>query len=148
MRIPEPLFPFINAVVRATLQSPLHGALSDSILLLRVRGRKTGRPISVPLRYIKEQDTVRCSTSKAIQWWKNVRANPDIVLRIKGREEPYRARVITDDPDVIRSYLLRLIENYPQDAIYHEIDLDGSTPNEAQLEAALASAVVVEAQRE
>ncbi len=117
-------------------------------MLLRVRGRKSGRTISVPLRYIQEQDTVRCSTSKAIQWWKNVRANPDIILRIKGREEFYRARVITDDPLIVRSYLLRLIESYPQDAVYHQIDLDGRrTPNEVQLEAALDTAVVVEAQR-
>jgi len=117
-------------------------------MLVRAKGRKSGKLLATPLRYIEEQDTICCSTSKDTQWWKNVRANPDIILRIRGREESYHGRVTTNDPDKLRGYLLRLIEAYPQDAVYHQIDLDPQgMPDKGQLEAALTSAVMVEAVR-
>ena len=146
MRIPEPLFPLINLIVRVILQSPLHGLLSRSMMLVRVRGRKTGKAFAIPLRYIEEQGSIRCSTTKDTQWWKNVRANPNVILRIRGEEASYRACVLTDEPDTIRNYLQKLINLYPQDAVYHQIDLDArKVPDQSQLENALSSAVVVEA---
>ena len=146
MRIPEPLFPLVNLIVRVILQSPLHGLLSRSMMLVRVKGRKTGKALAIPLRYIEEQGTIRCSTTKETQWWKNVRANPNVILRIRGEEASYHASVLTDEPDTIRSYLLKLIDLHPQDAVYHQIDLDErKAPDPDQLEKALSSAILVEA---
>lgn len=143
MRIPEFLFPLINAVVRTILCSPAHGLLSSSVLLLRTTGRRTGRPLAIPVRYLRQGDAVYLSTSDDTGWWRNVQANPDVTLRIRGREVSYRASLIRES-DAVREHLRRLIAAFPQDAVYHQIAVDrNGAPDEEQLEAALGSAIVI-----
>lgn len=143
MRIPEFLFPLINLVVRALLCSPLHGLLSKSIMLVRVRGRKSGRARTLPVRYLADAEGICSSTSRETQWWRNVAANPDVTLRIRGLEAPYRCRIVTE-PDLVGDYLMRLLAHYPQDAAYHQVTLDrDGVPDPDQFARAVESTVVV-----
>ena len=45
-----------NSFIAWLLRSPLHGLLSGNTLLITVTGRKTGRPITTPVNYVRDGD--------------------------------------------------------------------------------------------
>jgi deazaflavin-dependent oxidoreductase (nitroreductase family) len=67
------------------------------LVLLTVRGRKTGAPRTVPLVYFTQGDEVILTASsfgreKHPAWYWNIKANPEVELRAKGRGGRYVAR--------------------------------------------------------
>jgi deazaflavin-dependent oxidoreductase (nitroreductase family) len=67
------------------------------LVLLTVRGRKSGEPRTVPLVYFTDGDEVILTASsfgraKHPAWYWNVKANPRVELRAKGRGGTYVAR--------------------------------------------------------
>ncbi len=146
MKLPEPLFAVINPVMRFLLRSPLHVLLSRSLMLITFTGRKSGRQFTTPVRYVRIGTTVRCFTSAENLWWRNLRGGADVVLRIEGRDRPYRAAVVVDDPVVIKAALRDYLALFPQDAAYHDIRLrKDKRPVADDLERASQHAIVVEA---
>ena len=149
MKIPEPLFVFINAIVRTLLKSPLHRLMSSSFMLIQYVGRKSGRALSTPVRYMPIDghidNGVRVYTATHTQWWRNVAAKPDVSLLIAGETATYDATVIKDDPQRNRELLIEFLTLYPQDAVYQDIRInkDGSL-NEDDLHTASQKSVIVE----
>ena len=67
------------------------------LVQLTVRGRKTGEPRTVPLVYFTQGDEVILTASsfgraKHPAWYWNLKANPDVELRARGRAGRYVAR--------------------------------------------------------
>ncbi len=146
MKIPEFLFILINPVVRILLKSPIHFFWSGSLMLLTFTGRKSGKRFTTPVRFIRTGETVRCFTSSENQWWRNLRGGSDVVLRIEGRDIPYHANVVENDPKEIEKWLVYYLASFPQDAAYHDIRLNkDKSLNSLDLERASSNAVVVEA---
>ena len=121
MKLPEPFFLIINPVMGALLKSPLHGLLSDSLMLITFTGRKSKRQFTTPVRYLPVDDAIQCFTSPDTQWWKNMRDGAQVTLRIKNEEKSCRAIVIENDPDQIKEKLIHYLAVFPQDAAYHDI---------------------------
>ena len=145
MKIPEPLFKIINIVVGMLLKSPFHALMSRSVLLITYTGRKSGRAYSTPVRYIRRGVSIRCFTSDHGQWWRNVKANPQVTLLVAGSSGAYQARVLARDPGRTSELLTDYLAAFPQDAAYHEIRVnpDGSL-DDNDLLVASQKAVVVE----
>ncbi len=61
----------INPVVGAILRSPLHRLLSDRLVLLTYRGRKTGKRYTIPVGYAREGDALVVPSAHA--WWRSLR---------------------------------------------------------------------------
>ena len=148
MKIPHSAFALINVVVRMLLRSPLHGWLSDSILLINYTGRSSGRAFSTPVRYAKIGAEIRCVSSREIQWWRNLRANPRVTLLVAGSLGEYAAQVRQGDAEKVLPLLREFLTIYPQDAVYQDIrtNPDGSL-NEDDLASAAQQSVVVEFSR-
>ncbi len=69
------------------------------------------------------------------------------MLRIEGRDAPYRATAVENDPEEIRRWLRHYLGLFPQDADYHDIRLNREmSPVSEDLERASQSAILVEAQ--
>ena len=146
MKLPEQLFAIINPVMRFLLRSPLHGVLSDSLMLITFTGRKSGKQFTTPVRYIQSGDTVKCFTAAENQWWRNLRSGARVSLLIKGQLHDYQAQAIFDDPINIKQQLVSYLSLFPQDAAYHEIRLNkDKSLDEQDLEQAARNAIVVEA---
>lgn len=146
MRVPEPLFVLINPTMRLLLRSPLHLFLSGSLMLITFTGRKSGRRFTTPVRYVRRGDTVRCFTASENKWWRNLQGGAEVTLRIRGRDLPFQATAIHDDPAKVRAGLEDYLREFPQDAAYHDIRLVGRrTLDPADLERAAKTAVMVEA---
>lgn len=145
MRIPEPLFVFVNIVVRVLLKSPFHGLMSSSVLLITYVGRKSGKSYTTPVRYMQTETSLRCFTSDHVQWWRNVKASPTVTLRVGGTSRQYQAKVLDRDPGATGRRLEEYLALFPQDAAYQEIRLNpDGRPNSNDLAAASHKAIVVE----
>lgn len=91
------------------------------VCLLTTTGRKSGRPRTVPLCYLRDGDAVIVVASQGglpanPQWFFNVRANPAVQVEIGKRRGDYRARVA--GPDERARLWPRLVELYPDYASY------------------------------
>ncbi len=146
MKIPEPLFAIINPIVRFLLRSRIHFFWSESLMLITFTGRKSGRQFTTPVRFIRNDETVRCFTSAENQWWRNLRGGADVVLRIGGRDAPYHATAVENDPDEVKKWLRYYLGLFPQDAAYHDIRVNRNKSLVAEdLEKSSRSAILVEA---
>ena len=146
MRIPEPLFVIINRAMRLLLRSPLHPLVSRSLMLISFKGRVTGRSYTTPVRYVRDGEKIRCYTSRDARWWPNLKHEPAVVLRIRGRDVRCSASVIDDDPAAVRTLLASYLAEFPGDAVYHDVGLDRDrTPLTEDLDRAASHSIIVEA---
>lgn len=145
MRIPEPLFPALNRLMRILLNSPLHRLMSGSVMVVYFTGRKTGKRRATPVRYLRESDTcVVCLTGRETGWWPNFLQPRDVELQLAGRRVAARAHSRPDDADRKSSVLRETLNRFPADAPYHGIVVKrGQEVTPAQFEAAVARDVVV-----
>ena len=146
MKIPEPLFAIINPAMRLLLRSPLHALMSRSLTLITFKGRTTGRTYTIPLRYVQDGATIRCYTSRDAKWWRNLKHEPPVILRIRGRDLVCSASVIDDNPATIRELLAGYLAQHPGDAVYHNVRLARNrTPVPEDLDRAGSHSIIVEA---
>ena len=90
-------------------------AFGNSILLLTVKGRKTGKQRTTPLLYFRNADNLLVVASKGghpkhPEWYRNLVANPDVTVQIRQEKLPMRAVTATEDeksrlwPEIVRAY--------------------------------------------
>ena len=145
MKLPESLFVVINPLMRLVLSSPLHFVVSRSLLLMRYQGRRSGIWRTTPLRYVQDGDVVRCFSSGGTQWWRNLQGGAQVTLTMRRKRVECEATVVTDQ-ERARTLLAAYLEQFPQDAAYHEVTLTANRqPDPTSLDQAASNSVVVEA---
>ena len=143
MRIPEVLFPFINFGMKLLLNSRLHGLMSGSLMTIYFTGRRTGRALSLPVRYMREDDgRVTCMTSREVPWWRNFLAPVSVELQLGGGRVAATAQSFPDDMDRKAGALRRRLECFPGDAPYHGLP-SRRRASDSEFDAAVRDAVVV-----
>ncbi len=118
---PPPNMKAINPVVRLLLRSPLHVALSDTLLLLTYTGRKSGKRYTIPVAYLQEGDVVTVFTDHA--WWKNLRGGASVQLEIKRQRVAGTAECIADDVSATAGQIHALLRAHPGLAKSYHIPL-------------------------
>jgi hypothetical protein len=83
---PQRLITVMNPVVRATLESSLHRALDGALIVLHVRGRRTGHVYDIPVGYVALDGHLVVITQHA--WRANLRAGGRLDVTRGGRREP------------------------------------------------------------
>ena len=97
------------------LRSPLHGILSDGMLLITVTGRKTGKEFSFPVGYYRENGYLWVITSRDRTWWKNLRGGAEVSLLLKRK--PVKALADTDlDEKAVEARMYEYVKHVPQAA--------------------------------
>jgi deazaflavin-dependent oxidoreductase (nitroreductase family) len=86
-------------LLRATRGRVDHAFGQIPIVLLTVRGARSGIERTVPLLYFNDGDDVILIASsygrpKFPAWYYNLKANPDVRLEVKRRSAPYAAREV------------------------------------------------------
>ena len=98
--------PLLRAGLGPWLGSPLGGWL----LLLRVRGRKSGLMRDIPLSYLVDDGAawVMAGFGPGTQWYRNLLADPDVEVILPGRTRRCVAEDVRD-PDTRRRILPKLL---------------------------------------
>lgn len=89
---------------------------NSPVLLLTTTGRKTGKERTTPLLYLEDrQDLVVVASDGGAKenpaWYLNLKANPEVSVRVKERDLRLRAREATGEER--HRLWARLVEMYP-----------------------------------
>lgn len=105
----------INPLIAWVLRSPLHPLLDWGLLLLRVRGRRTGRQYWIPVGYQRDGDTITVLVSNAPrkQWWRNYRHGGPADVLLRGRTLHGRAHVLPAQSAAFREAVERTLRRVP-----------------------------------
>ena len=109
------------------------GLQNASEITLTVTGRSSGRPISLPIWFTVEGNTLYLIPLKGsdTEWYKNVRKNPSIRLQSRGNTLTATVRILTDSTHL--DHVLELFRNkygrnvksyYPKYDVIVEVPLD------------------------
>ena len=79
------IFKIANPIVSTLLRSPLHGVMSNKLMLITYRGRKSGKAITHPIGYFQwDKDELMAFTSA--RWWVNLLEGKPVTLLIRGQK--------------------------------------------------------------
>lgn len=128
MKIPKFLFAFLNPIVSVWLNSPLHGLFSDSVLVLYFRGRRSGRALRTPVRYLQNDQTLLILTNGDAGWWPNFRDPAPVAVQLRGQRRQGEASAVTAPDPKVRAAIREMLATHPADAAYLNISKDNG-PN-------------------
>jgi deazaflavin-dependent oxidoreductase (nitroreductase family) len=138
---PKAVMPVVDVFVRALLHSPLHGLLSQTMLVLTYTGRKSGKRYQVPLGYRRDGDRITLVAGNS--WWVNVRDGAAVTLRLAGAEVRGFAIPVQEKRQAAEA-LMAFIEKMPSLARMYDVTLtQDRRPDRASVEAAVNTLVVV-----
>ena len=143
---------WFNGIITWVLRSPLHIFASNTMILIRYQGRKSGKTYIIPVNYftINDQESeVLISTSfRQRKWWRNLGGGAPVSIYLQGRTLSAIAEVIEDDEGVA-SNLEKLFSKSPKIAHYMGVHLspDGQ-PIDLEVKKAASSRVIILTHRE
>ena len=96
------VFPEIDRRLLPLTKGRMSTGLGQPVILLHVRGAKSGVERTVPLLATKHGDEIVLIASKAgaknnPAWFHNVRANPDVEVTLRGERVPMHATIAEGD---------------------------------------------------
>lgn len=112
MKPPVRLFRAVNPAVNRLLGSPLHGVMSDILILLHFTGRRSGRRYDLPVGYAGDGERFYISTDK--RWCHNLRGGQRIEVTYRGTRMPAVTDVLDEPETMADAYgtMLRLGPRY------------------------------------
>jgi deazaflavin-dependent oxidoreductase (nitroreductase family) len=134
--------PFVNQTMKFILRSPMHGVVSKSVLLISFTGRKSGKIYTTPVDYSQDGDQVTIFTHA--NWWKNLRGEAPVTLRMRGRDLQGVAEPVAEDKAAVAAGLGAHLRKVPSDAKYYNVNIDPQgNPNVEDLVKAAQTAVMI-----
>jgi hypothetical protein len=84
-----------NTLATTILRSRWHGLRSDHLLLLTFTGRTSGKQFTTPMRYRQDGDTLLLTI--VYPWWKNLVAEPNVRVLLRGQMRTGVAEVLPEE---------------------------------------------------
>lgn len=138
--------PAMNRLLAWVLRSPLSGMVDGSLLLLTVRGRRTGRAITLPVQYAAGDDAIWVwpGNPQTKAWWRNLRVESAVRLRLRGQDVEATAKALEGDDDLREAALgLRAYaDRFPRSASRGGFGRQAAAPDEARREAVKPTVIV------
>ena len=110
------------------LRSPLHGMLSNGMMLITITGRKTGRKYTTPVGYCEEDGYLWVITSRERIWWKNLQGGTTVELLLKRKPVQGFADVDLDEKSV-EARMYEYLRHVPQAAKPMKVRVEDGKPN-------------------
>ncbi len=114
---------WIDPVMAWLLKSPFHSLVSKGMMLITVKGRKSGKSISTPTGYLRDGNTLWVISRRESKWWRNLRGGANVKVLLAGKSLEGRGSVIEDEQAVAK----RIFENFQMDATrakFAQVSLD------------------------
>ncbi len=135
-----------NPIMKFLLRSRWHGVASANIILVTVTGRKTGKQYTTPVNYIEDEEAgiLTVLTHQHRTWWRNLRGNAPVTVRLRGQTLTGSGRVYEEGPEQARLFYEYLC-TAPKLAPHLGVTLDDDgQPLRSSAEAKAAGKVMVE----
>ena len=133
-----------NRVMGWLIKSPFGKLMGESLAVITVTGRKTGRLISTPINVARKGDVFTTTSTRERTWWRNLRGGASADLHVGGRDYRVTAAVYESNEEV-KLKLGEYCRNYPRAARFLKVHIhEDGNPEESSLAAAAAERVVIE----
>ena len=136
----------MNPITMWLLRSWLHFLASRDLLILRFRGRRTGRSFATPLSYVQIGNRLYlCTRPEVANWWKNLRGGTEVEIVWRGRATRASASVLDSTSEEAGEGFRAFLTRNPRTAsmLYHvEAHSDGR-PIEEDFSRELPRSIVV-----
>lgn len=118
----------INPVVAFLARSPLHFFISHQVLVIQLKGRKSGKQYLVPVSYHEHESSYTCVTLRSNIWWRNLKEVSHTKIWLKGTLKNAQIDLEFNNDQIVESTLRDLVTNNRVDAYFAKIKLnnDGS----------------------
>jgi hypothetical protein len=143
MKIPHALFRLINIAMVILLRSPLHSILSKSILAIRYRGVRSGRTVTVPVRYHRRGDDIVVMTSEETSWWPNFLQSTEANVLLGGKWSAAQVQATRSNPNLAGPIMREMWAKHPSDSAYMNVKMRSGEPDPDDFDEALQTAVVI-----
>jgi hypothetical protein len=120
-----------NRIISWLLSSPLHGLLSENVMLIRVTGRKSGRIYTTPVNYVRDGGIRWVTSFRNRTWWRNLKGGAPVSVLLAGKELSGQGQAIVDAEDVAES-LRGFFQKVSGRAKYFGVRLDPEGRPDAQ----------------
>jgi hypothetical protein len=90
----------VNVPMRAVLRLPFPTPLSANLMLIAYTGAKSGKAYLQPVSYARDGETLL--TPGGGRWTLNLKGGRPVRLRLRGRNVPARADLVSDPAEVER----------------------------------------------
>ncbi|HEX9029392.1 MAG TPA: nitroreductase family deazaflavin-dependent oxidoreductase [Anaerolineales bacterium] len=100
-----------NPFIKLILRSPLHRLISGNILLITYTGRRSGKPFTTPVNYMRSGDLLRVVSFRQRRWWRNLRNGAPVELRLAGQDLAAWAEVIEGCQEVAEELISMTTQN-------------------------------------
>lgn len=99
-----------SRAVRAILRSPVGGAVGRSLVMVRVRGRNSGKIFEFPVQYATTSGGIVIVPGRpeTKQWWRNLREPSPVEVLYEGTWRRARGAVLVDAD----SLYVRALDDY------------------------------------
>ena len=135
-----------NRFMSWLLNSPFHGLISGSILLIIYTGRRSGKEFSAPLNYVRDGNTLWLTSVRDRTWWRNFREEWPIRVLLQRKEVEGLGEAITKQ-DALNGAFHDFFRLSPPSARFFKVNLeDDGTPNQEDLDRIVAERVLVQIQ--
>lgn len=123
-----------NDFMSWVLRSPLHGMLSNGMMLITITGRKTGKTYTTPVGYYVEEGYLWVITSRERMWWRNLQGGATVNLLLKRKLVQGIAEVELDEK-AVEARMYEYLRHVPQAAKPMKVRLEDGKPNSADIAA-------------
>jgi len=131
--------------MKLVLRSPVHGMVSNYLMLITFTGLKSGKIYTTPVSYSQRDDQVTVFTHA--NWWKNFRGGAPVSLHIRGRDLQGIAQPVAEDKQAIADALAAHLRKAPFDARYYDVTFDDDgNPKPEEVERAVQTVVMIKVQ--
>ena len=117
-----------NTFISWVLRSPVHGLLSNGMMLITVTGRKTGKKYTTPVGYYQQDGCLWVITSRDRQWWRNVKNGAEVSLLLKKKPAQGFAEAELD-AQAVEAHMFEYIKHVPMAAKPLGIRMENNTAN-------------------
>lgn len=118
---------WFDPIIKTILRSPLHFFISNNMMLMTYKGRKSGQVFSVPMNYFRIRDQsgefLATTSKKERVWWRNLSGGSPVSVRIAGEDVQANAEAFEDESTVL-SCLQTLFQQHPGMAKYFNVEID------------------------
>ena len=101
-----------NPMIMFVLRSFAHQLLSQRLLVLEYRGRKSGKSYSIPLAYTLHQGRPYCVTRTHTEWWRSA-SSGSVVIWFGGERREATAERLTADSEEGRAAFASFLARFP-----------------------------------
>lgn len=103
-------------IIRWLLKSPLHRLLSDTLILITVTGRKSGKRYTIPVEYVRSGLAVYVLSRPERVWWRNLRDGASVMLQLRGEAVAAQAEATLGDVEAFQNAIGVYLAQYPKRA--------------------------------